>query len=100
MRFINKSELEQVYMRINYTANLTSSKLIFVPLPDKSSSCKEDEKRRFIDGFLIGLNANILNVWDDLCDMKYFANTGGHFNSLGYKALSDLIESDFLRNKN
>ena len=100
IRFINKSELEQVYMRINYTADLTSSKLIFVPLPDKSSSCKEDEKRRFIDGFLIGLNANILNVWDDLCDMKYFANTGGHFNSLGYKALSDLIESDFLRNKN
>lgn len=100
LRFINKSELEQVYIRTDYTADLTSSKLIFVPLPDKTCFYKEDEKRRFIDGLLIGLNANILDVWDDLCDKKYFANSGGHFNSLGYKALSDLIESDFLRNKN
>lgn len=99
IKFINKSELEQVYTRAIYTAGLTSSRLIFVPLPDKSSSCKEEEKKRFINDLLIGLNANILEVWDDLCDKKYFANSGGHFNTLGYKALSDHIESDFLRKK-
>ena len=98
IRFIDRSELEKTYRKAIYTANKMSSKLIFVPLPDNYSLCKQDVKKLFIDDLLAGLNANVLDVWSELCDKKYFAFNGGHFNKLGYKVLADLIEADFLKN--
>jgi len=98
LRFIDRVALEQVYSKAIQTADNSSSKLIFVPLPDKASACNHDVKKLFIDDLLGGLNANVLDIWGDLCYGKFFANSGGHFNQLGYKFLADRIEADFLEN--
>jgi hypothetical protein len=94
-RFINKSELEKVYRRAIDTANLSASRLVYVIIPDKGSSCRGDTSHRFITNVLEGLDANVLDLWHMLCDLKYFAYAGNHFNSRGYEALSNFLESDF-----
>jgi len=94
-RFINRNELERVYQRAIHVAEKVSSKLVFVPLPDKASSCEKDEKKIFIYDVLTDLNADVIDIWSELCDKKFFAHNGGHFNKLGYKTLADRIEADF-----
>ena len=70
---------------------------MFIPLPDKQYSCKEDPRQTFITQVLKDINANVLNVWHELCNINFFAVNGRHFNVQGYGVLSDLIEKDFER---
>lgn len=53
------------------------------------------EEYIFISNVLASVGAKTLDVWHELCDQKYFAQLGGHFNSLGYEKLSKLLEADF-----
>ena len=84
IRFIDNSRLKNVYRRSITEANLHDSRLVFIPLPDKQYSCKEDPRQTFITQVLKDINANVLNVWHELCNINFFAVNGRHFNVQGY----------------
>jgi hypothetical protein len=97
-RVSNPNKLKRIYTRANEVAKLAESRMVFVPLPDKKSSCTEDPRHSFLTEILVDLDVDVLDLWATLCDERFFALNGGHFNSFGYEKLATLLEAEFKRN--
>lgn len=98
-RFADKNQLARVYNEMSRVAKLNKSTMVFVLLPDKQSSCINDEKLIFLKTIFSSEKFQILDAWKELCSVKYFAKNGGHFNAAGYERLVDLIQKDIGNNR-
>lgn len=93
-RFVDSGALAEVYREMGRVAKASHSELVFVLLPDKQSSCKDDEKHIYLKELFKNERFETLDLWSQLCQPKYFSKSGGHFNGIGYEKLIGLVNGN------
>lgn len=93
-RLVEINKLKKVYKEMIKTTYQKNTKLKFVILPTKSY-CTSNKAHKFLADVLREIKIEPLDLTFKLCDLKYFTVHGNHFNSYGYKKLSEYINADY-----
>ena len=73
--------------------NQKNTQIKFVILPDKPK-CTSDMAHEYITNIFKAAELNPLDLTFKLCNPKFFAFKGNHFNSDGYEKLAEMITLD------
>ncbi|MDA9878140.1 hypothetical protein N9C91_02845 [Luminiphilus sp.] len=90
-RFVPEESLVEVYDAMALTASSKGADIVFALVPSKFSDCNFDARYLYLERAFAASDYRTINLWQSMCDEKFFSEQGAHFNSVGYRKLSEIL---------